>query len=100
MPATDVMPLRDCRASIGRFLEVYVQCPIDELVRRDTKGLYARALAGSVPNLTGISDPYEEPLSPEVTVRTDLESLDESIARVLAAITYDRPFLREPCVTT
>jgi adenylyl-sulfate kinase len=90
----------EARAAIGSFLEVHVQCSIDELVRRDTKGLYARALAGAVPNFTGISDPYEEPLSPEVTVRTDLESLDASVARVLAAITYDRPFLREQCATT
>jgi adenylylsulfate kinase len=76
----------EARAEIGHFLEVYVQCPIDELVRRDTKGLYARALEGSVPNFTGISDPYEEPLHPEVTVRTDVESRDDSVSKVLAAI--------------
>jgi adenylyl-sulfate kinase len=76
----------EARAEIGRFLEVHVQCSIDELVRRDTKGLYARALAGSLPNFTGISDPYEEPLAPEVTVRTDRESLDESVSRVMAVI--------------
>ncbi len=76
----------EARAEIGRFLEVHVQCSIDELVRRDTKGLYARALAGSLPSFTGISDPYEEPLAPEVTVRTDRESLDESVSRVMAVI--------------
>jgi adenylyl-sulfate kinase len=76
----------EARAAIGRFLEVHVQCSIDELVRRDTKGLYARALEGSLANLTGVSDPYEEPLAAEVTVRTDLESLDQSVSKVLAAI--------------
>jgi adenylyl-sulfate kinase len=76
----------EARESIGNFIEVHVQCPIDELVRRDTKGLYARALAGSLPNFTGISDPYEAPLAPDVTVRTDLESLDESLSKILAAI--------------
>jgi adenylylsulfate kinase len=74
------------RAAIGRFLEVYVHCPIDELTRRDTKGLYARAREGAVSNLTGVSDPYEEPLTPDVTVRTDLESVEESVSKVLAAI--------------
>jgi adenylyl-sulfate kinase len=76
----------EARAAIGRFVEVHVQCSMDELVRRDTKGLYARALAGAVPNFTGISDPYEEPLSPEVTVRTDVESLEESVSRIVAAV--------------
>jgi adenylyl-sulfate kinase len=76
----------EARSAIGRFVEVHVQCSIDELIRRDTKGLYARALEGSVPNLTGISDPYEAPLAPEVSVHTDLESLDESVARVIAAL--------------
>jgi adenylyl-sulfate kinase len=76
----------EARAAIGRFIEVHVQCPIDELVRRDTKGLYARALAGSLPHFTGVSDPYEEPVAAEVTLRTDLESLDEGVSRVLAAI--------------
>jgi adenylyl-sulfate kinase len=76
----------EARAAIGGFIEVHVQCSIDELVRRDTKGLYAGAQAGSVANLTGVSDPYEDPLAPEVTVRTDLESVDESVGKVLAAI--------------
>jgi len=76
----------EARAEIGRFFEVHVHCSLDELVRRDTKGLYARAQTGSVANLTGVSDPYEEPLAPEVSVRTDLESVGESVAKILAAI--------------
>jgi adenylyl-sulfate kinase len=59
------------RALIGRFVEVYAKCPIDVLSERDVKGLYKKALAGELPNFTGVSDPYEEPLNPEVVVETD-----------------------------
>jgi adenylylsulfate kinase len=74
------------RAEIDRFLEVHVDCSLDELVRRDTKGLYARALRGEVSQFTGVSDPYEEPLAPDVHVRTDLESLDECVGTILHAL--------------
>jgi adenylyl-sulfate kinase len=74
------------RTQIGRFLEVYVECPLDELVRRDVKGLYARALARKLQHFTGVSDPYEAPLDPDVLVRTDQESIEQSAARILAAI--------------
>jgi len=73
----------EARAQIERFLEVHVDCPLDELVRRDTKGLYAGALGGKVSQLTGVSDPYEEPLSPDVYVRTDQESLEECVGKIL-----------------
>jgi ATP sulfurylase/adenylyl-sulfate kinase len=76
----------EARADIGRFIEVFVRCPLDELMRRDTKGLYAKALAGQLGNFTGVSDPYEEPLSPEVTVDTATDTVAESVARVLYAI--------------
>ena len=88
--ASAISPYRDIRdrvrAQIGDFVEVYVKCPIDELVRRDVKGLYEKALRGEIPNFTGVSDPYEEPLDPEVVVETDRESVEESLAKVLAAI--------------
>ncbi len=74
------------RAEIERFLEVYVDCPLDELLRRDTKGLYALALRGEVPQFTGVSDPYEAPLAPEVHVRTDRESLDDCVDKILLAL--------------
>src|SRR5438128_3700136 len=74
---------RRARAQIGDFVEVYVRCPIEELTRRDVKGLYAKALRGEVANFTGVSDPYEEPLAPEVLVDTDRETVDESVAKVL-----------------
>jgi sulfate adenylyltransferase/3'-phosphoadenosine 5'-phosphosulfate synthase len=74
------------RATIGRFCEVYCECPLDVLKRRDPKGLYARALAGEIKAFTGIDDPYEPPLSPEVVVHTDRESPDESIARIVSKL--------------
>jgi sulfate adenylyltransferase/3'-phosphoadenosine 5'-phosphosulfate synthase len=73
----------EARASIGRFVEVFVRCPLDVLVQRDTKGLYARALRGEIAQFTGVSDPYEAPLAAEVVVETDLESVAESTHKVL-----------------
>src|SRR5688572_7881140 len=74
------------RAAIPSFLEVYVRCATDECIRRDVKGLYAKALAGDIPSFTGISDPYEPPLHPEVVVETDRESVEESAAKILDAL--------------
>jgi adenylyl-sulfate kinase len=74
------------RARIGNFIEVYVQCSLDELIRRDTKGLYMRALSGELKRFTGISDPYEAPVSPEVTVDTEHETVDECAAKILSAL--------------
>ncbi len=68
---------------VGNFVEVYVKCPIDELTRRDVKGLYEKALKGEIQNFTGISDPYEEPLNPEVVLETDKESEEESLAKLV-----------------
>ena len=76
----------EVRASIGAFVEVFVRCQLDELIRRDVKGLYERALRGEVSQLTGVSDPYEEPLNPEVVVDTDRETVDQSVAKVMDAI--------------
>ena len=76
----------EVRAEIGRFVEVYVSCPLQDLVRRDVKGLYARALSGEVQNFTGVSDPYEPPLYPEVVAETDRESVEESLARILGVL--------------
>jgi adenylyl-sulfate kinase len=76
----------EVRGRIGRFLEVYVRCPLDELVRRDVKGLYKRALAGEIGNFTGVSDPYEAPENPEVLVDTSELGVDEAAAVVLAAV--------------
>ena len=83
------------REQIGDFVEVYVCCPLDELVRRDVKGLYARALRGEMANFTGVSDPYEAPEHPEVVVETDRESVEESVAKILAHL-YDRGYIETP----
>ena len=76
----------EVRAEIGSFIEVHVHASLDELVRRDVKGLYEKALKGEIPNFTGVSDPYEEPLDPDVFLDTESESIDESLAKVVAAL--------------
>ncbi|TMF06480.1 MAG: sulfate adenylyltransferase [Chloroflexi bacterium] len=73
----------EARAQTGPFVEVFVRCPLDVLIKRDTKGLYARALRGEIAQFTGVSDPYEEPLAAEVVVDTDVESIEESARKVL-----------------
>lgn len=73
------------RAIIGpeRFIEIFVDCPLKVCIERDVKGLYARALAGEIKHFTGISDPYEPPLAPELVLATNPETPDESAGRVL-----------------
>jgi sulfate adenylyltransferase/3'-phosphoadenosine 5'-phosphosulfate synthase len=85
----------EVRRDIGDFVEVFVHCPLDELVKRDVKGLYAKAIAGEIKNFTGVSDPYEEPLNPEVTVHTHQESVAESVAKVMAKLA-ELGYLRAP----
>jgi len=74
------------RRDIGSFIEVYVKCPLETLIKRDVKGLYKKALSGEIPNFTGISDPYEEPLDPEIVVDTSIETPEESIAKIVAKL--------------
>jgi adenylyl-sulfate kinase len=74
------------RGDIGRFVEVYCQCPLEVLVERDVKGLYRKALAGEIENFTGVSDPYEEPPRPEVVVNTDMESPEQGLAKILTKL--------------
>ncbi len=76
----------ELRARIGRFVEVYVECPLDALVERDVKGLYKKALAGEIANFTGVSDPYEPPIDPEIVVRTSEQTPEESAAAVIARL--------------
>jgi adenylylsulfate kinase len=71
------------RHRIGDFIEVYVKCSLDVLVARDIKGLYKKAIAGEIKNFTGVSDPYEEPLQPEVLVESDKETVAESARRIV-----------------
>jgi adenylyl-sulfate kinase len=77
----------EVRARIGRFVEVYMEAPVDVLAQRDPKGLYRRAMAGEIENFTGVSDPYEPPLHPEVVCHTDgRETPEESARKVIAAL--------------
>jgi len=85
--AAAISPYREVRdevrRDIGRFVEVYVRCPLDTLIQRDPKGLYKKALAGEIANFTGVNDPYEEPLQPEVILDTDRELPEESAGKLL-----------------
>ena len=67
----------------SEFIEVFVKCPIGVLAERDVKGLYKKALAGELKGFTGVSDPYEEPLAPDVVVETDRESVEFSSTKIL-----------------
>lgn len=74
----------EARAMTDTFVEIFVDAPLEECRRRDVKGLYARADRGEIPNFTGVSDPYEPPESPELHVRTDRQSPDESADAVVS----------------
>jgi adenylylsulfate kinase len=74
------------RALIGRFIEVYAECPLAVCEERDVKGLYKKARRGEVARFTGVSDPYEAPVAPDVSLRTDLESKEACVARILEQV--------------
>ncbi len=76
----------EVRQRIGRFIEVYVNAPLETCELRDIKGLYKRARAGELRGMTGVDDPYEAPLQPQVECRTNQETLEDSVEKVLLAI--------------
>jgi sulfate adenylyltransferase/3'-phosphoadenosine 5'-phosphosulfate synthase len=82
-----ISPYREVRDEIRSqtqgFVEVYVHCPLDTLVERDVKGLYKKAIAGEIANFTGVSDPYEPPLNPEVVCDSSKETVEHSLAKVI-----------------
>jgi adenylyl-sulfate kinase len=82
-----ISPYREVRArsrrEIGEFVEVYCYAPLDTLIERDVKGLYKKALNGEIESFTGISDPYEPPEDPEVTIDSGRETIEESLQRIL-----------------
>jgi adenylylsulfate kinase len=90
-----ISPYREVREEvrdrIGDFLEVYVSAPLDVCEERDVKGLYKRARAGEIKGFTGIDDPYEAPLNPDIDCQTHQETLEESVAKVMAAL---QPYLQ------
>ena len=87
--ASAISPYEDVREEVrnmigrDRFILVYVNAPLDELIKRDVKGLYKKALAGEIQNFTGISDPYEPPADPDVVVNTHEETVEESLNKIL-----------------
>lgn len=86
-----ISPYREIRDEVRKlaaldgvkFVEIYLNASIDSLMERDTKGLYRKALAGEISNFTGISDPYEPPLNPNVEIHTDIQTVEESISQIL-----------------
>jgi adenylylsulfate kinase len=92
--AAAISPYREIRDEVrgsieaegAAFVEVFVKASIDALVARDVKGLYKKALAGEIKQFTGVSDPYEEPLEPELVVETDSERVEGSAAKILAKL--------------
>lgn len=85
-----VSPYREardlCRRLLGRFVEVYVDCPLDVCMQRDVKGLYRRAISGEILHFTGITDPYEAPEHPELTIKTAEYSIDNCLSQILQAL--------------
>ncbi|MGO9605097.1 MAG: adenylyl-sulfate kinase [Candidatus Binataceae bacterium] len=85
-----ISPYRDIRDEVRRnhqrFFEVYMQCTIEKLTDRDVKGLYKKALAGEIKSFTGISDPYEEPLNPELVIDSGAEQVEDSFKKLLSAL--------------
>jgi adenylyl-sulfate kinase len=82
-----ISPYRSVRAKVseevGDFVEVYCYAPLETLIERDVKGLYKKAMAGEIENFTGISDPYEPPENPDVTIDSSTETIDQSLAKIL-----------------
>lgn len=72
------------RAILGRLVEVYVDAPVEECIRRDVKGMYAEALDGRRPGFTGVDAPYEPPESPDIIVDTQADTVEQSVERILA----------------
>jgi len=85
-----ISPYRSMRQAVRdhspNFIEVYVNAPLATCINRDPKGLYKRALAQEIQSFTGISDPYEPPLTPEVEVNTELDSAQSSAAKIITAL--------------
>ena len=93
-----ISPYRDVRNEVRAghdtdgvpFVEVYAEASVEALAARDVKGLYKKALAGEIAHFTGVSDPYEPPLNPEVSVRTDRDSVEQSVAEIVAVLRQKR----------
>lgn len=76
----------EVRSTIENFIEVYVNTPLEVCIQRDVKGMYKKAMAGEMKGFTGVDDPYEAPLNPELTIETDKEAPEVSAARILRVL--------------
>jgi len=76
----------DARREIGKFVEVYLRCPLEVRIKRDPKGLYTKALKGEVKGLTGLNGEYEEPENPELVLDTDKMSVEEEVEAVIRKV--------------
>ena len=88
--AAAISPYRSVRDEVrqrtANFVEVYVECPLDVVIARDVKGLYRQAIEGKISHFTGVSDPYEPPVDPEVILHTANETAEESVQKVWDAL--------------
>jgi adenylyl-sulfate kinase len=95
--AAAISPYREgrdaLRARISRFVEIYMDCPMNVLIQRDVKGLYKKALAGEIPQFTGISDPYEPPIASDLTIDSSTETPEASVERILSHV-YELGFVQ------
>ena len=78
------------RAQVDRFVEVHVAAPVATCAERDPKGLYAKALSGQIKQFTGVSDPYQPPLAPELVLHTETETVDQSVHQVITWLEDNR----------
>jgi adenylylsulfate kinase len=86
-----ISPFKEVRDRVRRnigedFIEVFVDAPLEVCAERDVKGLYKKAFSGEIPQFTGVSDPYEAPAAPELHIKTDEETPQESARRVIALL--------------
>ena len=86
----------EVRASIGKYVEVYLACPLEICINRDPKGLYRQALAGEIQHFTGIDDVFETPVRPDIEVTTHREDPEASLARILRGLAALRHIAPEP----
>jgi adenylyl-sulfate kinase len=88
--AAAISPYREAREQvrkrIANFVEVHMDCPLEVLIERDVKGLYKRAIAGEISQFTGITDPYEPPMAPELTIHSERETPEHSQERIWSAL--------------
>lgn len=76
----------EIRRRLSRYIEVFIDCPTDVLIKRDTTGLYKKALSSAIPHFPGITSPYEPPTTPEVPLFSDSESTEEGATKVFRAL--------------